>query len=58
MLDPPLRFRIRAGALRCRIASRHPGASPSAFAPERPRDVLRILAGIAVGRDPRPLPLP
>jgi diacylglycerol kinase family enzyme len=29
-LSPPLRFGIRPGALRVRISSRHPGASPSA----------------------------
>ena len=30
-LSPPLRFAIRPGALRVRISSRHPGASPSAL---------------------------
>ena len=34
VLDPPLRFRIRPGVLRVRIARQHPGASPSAMAPE------------------------
>jgi hypothetical protein len=29
-LSPPLRFAIRPAALRVRISSRHPGASPSA----------------------------
>ena len=29
-LSPPLRFAVRPGALRVRISSRHPGASPSA----------------------------
>jgi hypothetical protein len=29
-LGPPLRFAIRPAALRVRISSRHPGASPSA----------------------------
>ncbi len=33
VLDPPLRFTIRPGALRVRIAPQHPGASPSAAAP-------------------------
>ena len=33
-LEPPLRFRIRPGVLRVRIARRHPGASPSAMLPE------------------------
>jgi diacylglycerol kinase family enzyme len=32
-LDPPLQFIIRPGALRVRISSRHPGASPSALSP-------------------------
>jgi diacylglycerol kinase family enzyme len=32
-LDPPLRFAIRPAALRVRISSRHPGASPSGRLP-------------------------
>jgi diacylglycerol kinase family enzyme len=56
VLDPPLRFRIRPAALRCRIARRHPGASPSALEPERAWAAIRALAGIAVGHDPRPVP--
>jgi diacylglycerol kinase family enzyme len=32
-LSPPLRFTIRPAALRVRISSRHPGASPSALLP-------------------------
>jgi diacylglycerol kinase family enzyme len=56
MLDPPLRFRIRPAALRCRIARRHPGASPSALEPERAWQAVRTLAGIAFGHDPRPVP--
>ena len=36
-LSPPLRFTIRPAALRARISSRHPGASPSArFPPPGP----------------------
>jgi diacylglycerol kinase family enzyme len=36
-LSPPLRFTIRPAALRVRISSRHPGASPSAhFLPASP----------------------
>ena len=58
VLEPPLRFRIRPGALRCRIARHHPGASPSAFAPDGPWALIRILWGIAAGRDPRPIPRP
>jgi len=50
MLAPPLRFRSRPAALRCRIARHHPGASPAAFIPERARDVLRALVEIASGR--------
>ncbi|HVY40020.1 MAG TPA: diacylglycerol kinase family protein [Polyangia bacterium] len=53
LIQPPLRFRVRPAALRCRIARHHPGASPAAFAPERPWNALRVLAGIAAGRDPR-----
>ena len=52
-LDPPLRFRIRPGALRVRIAPKHPGASPSAAIPERAWDGIRALAGIATGRTPQ-----
>jgi len=50
LLEPPLRFRIRPGALRVRIARAHPGASPSAMIPERLWDGLRALARIAAGR--------
>ncbi|HXJ19528.1 MAG TPA: diacylglycerol kinase family protein [Polyangia bacterium] len=56
LLDPPLRFRTRPAALRCRIAPHHPGASPSAFAPERAWAVVSALVGIAAGHDPRPVP--
>jgi diacylglycerol kinase family enzyme len=52
MLDPPLRFRVRPAALRCRIAGHHPGASPSAFAPEGLRAAVGALLAIAAGRDP------
>ena len=54
--DPPLSFRIRPGALRCRIARHHPGASPSAFLPVGAWAAIRTLVAIAAGRDPRPLP--
>lgn len=53
VFDPPLRFRVRPGALRCRIARHHPGASPAALAPERARTAIRSLLGIAAGHDPR-----
>jgi diacylglycerol kinase family enzyme len=55
VLEPPLRFRIRPAALHCRIARRHPGASPSAFEPDGAWAHIRTLVGIAAGRDPRPL---
>ena len=48
-LDPPLRFRIRAGVLRVRIARQHPGASPSANLPEGLRQSARALVRIAAG---------
>ena len=51
-LEPPLRFKIRPGALRVRIAPAHPGASPSAAIPETFWDGVRTLAGIAAGRAP------
>ncbi len=54
-LDPPLRFRIRPGALRVRIAPAHPGASPSAAIPERFWDGVRTLVGVAAGRAPVPV---
>ena len=50
VLDPPLRFRIRPGVLRVRIARKHPGASPSAQAPEGVWSGLVELARIAFGR--------
>jgi len=51
VLDAPLRFRIRPGVLRVRIAHQHPGSSPSAMAPEGFRAGLVELARIALGRD-------
>ena len=53
-LDPPLRFRIRPGALRVRIAPGHPGASPSAAIPDGVWAGARALAMIAAGRVPAP----
>ena len=55
-LDPPLRFRIRPGVLRVRIAPAHPGASPSALAPDGPWAGVVELARIAGGRDQEPRP--
>jgi diacylglycerol kinase family enzyme len=49
-LDPPLRFRIKTGVLRVRIARSHPGASPSAAIPEGAWDAVRALVGIAAGQ--------
>jgi diacylglycerol kinase family enzyme len=48
-LDPPLRFRVKPGALRARIAKSHSGASPSASLPEGPVAGIRSLARIAAG---------
>jgi diacylglycerol kinase family enzyme len=53
-LQPPLRFRIRAGVLCVRIARQHPGASPSARLPEGLRQSIRALARIAAGHQPTP----
>ena len=50
-LDPPLRFGIRPGVLRVRIAPAHPGASPSAHLPDGFIDSVRVLARIAAGHD-------
>jgi hypothetical protein len=50
ILTPPLRFRVRPRALRCRIARHHPGASPSSFAPDDPWSGIRALFAIALGR--------
>ena len=55
-LQAPLRFRIRARALKVRIARAHPGASPSAIEPDGVWDGLRALAAIAAGRVPRYAP--
>ena len=49
-LDPPLRFGIRPGVLRVRIAPAHPGASPSAQLPEGFIESVRVLARIATGK--------
>lgn len=51
-LEPPLRFRIRPGVLRVRIAGAHPGASPSAAIPEGVLEGFRALARISLGRPP------
>jgi diacylglycerol kinase family enzyme len=48
-LEPPLRFRIKPGVLRVRIARAHPGASPSAAIPEDSWGSVRALARMAMG---------
>jgi diacylglycerol kinase family enzyme len=52
-LDPPLRFRIKPGVLRVRIAHAHPGASPSASMPEDFWGGVRALARVVAGHSPR-----
>jgi diacylglycerol kinase family enzyme len=49
VLQPPLRFRIRPGALRVRVARQHPGASPSAVVPDGIWNSFRALIEIALG---------
>jgi hypothetical protein len=51
-LDPPLRFRIRPGALRVRIAPQHPGASPSALEPDKPWGAFGALVGLLMHGGP------
>jgi len=51
VLEAPLRFRIRPGALRVRIARKHPGASPSAAIPEGIVDGARTVLRRAAGRE-------
>jgi diacylglycerol kinase family enzyme len=51
-LEPPLRFRVRPRALRVRVASEHPGASPASAAPSAPLRALGELTRIAF-RGPR-----
>ena len=46
VLDPPLLFRIRPGVLHVRVARQHPGASPSATAPDGMWAGVRELARI------------
>jgi hypothetical protein len=52
-LQPPLRFGIRAGVLRMRIARAHPGGSPSRALPESTFGTVAALLAIAAGRQPR-----
>jgi diacylglycerol kinase family enzyme len=48
-LVPPLRFRIKPGVLRVRVARAHPGASPSAAMPDGPGDGVRALMRMVLG---------
>ena len=52
MMPTPLTLRIRPGALRVRIAPKHPGASPAYAQPTGLRDAIRRLVRIAGGADP------
>jgi diacylglycerol kinase family enzyme len=49
-LDPPIRFTIRPGALRVRLAPSHPGCSPSAGMPSGVWGGLGLITRIAAGR--------
>ncbi|HEX2709200.1 MAG TPA: diacylglycerol kinase family protein [Solirubrobacterales bacterium] len=51
--EPRLRFRIRPGVLRARIAESHPGASPSAGIPEGALEGVHALVRIAAGKNPK-----
>jgi diacylglycerol kinase family enzyme len=48
-LEPPLRFRIKPGVLRVRIARAHPGASPSAAMPEDSWQSVQALVRMGMG---------
>jgi diacylglycerol kinase family enzyme len=50
VLHAPLRFTIRPGVLRVRVARAHPGASPSSAMPERMLGTASALLAIAAGR--------
>ena len=54
-MPTPLTLRVRPGALRVRIASQHPGASPSYAQPTGITDALGGLVRIARGADPASL---
>jgi diacylglycerol kinase family enzyme len=53
-LDAPLRFKILPAALRVRIATAHPGASPSAAMLEGAWETALALARISMGGTPKP----
>ena len=50
VLDAPLRFAIRPGALRVRLAPQHPGASPSAGLPPTLRGAIAAVVRTAAGK--------
>jgi diacylglycerol kinase family enzyme len=50
LLDPPIRFRVAAGALRVRIPPRAPGYSPAAAAPTPGWSTITALLQTAAGR--------
>jgi diacylglycerol kinase family enzyme len=52
VMDAPLRFTIRPGALRVRIAPQHPGASPSAAHPDGLVDAFKRLLRIVRTGEP------
>ncbi|MDO8209585.1 diacylglycerol kinase family protein [Conexibacter sp. CPCC 206217] len=54
-LDPPLRFHVRPGVLRVRVAPQHPGASPSAALPDGLARSARALARLAAGGELTPM---
>ncbi|MGZ8752162.1 MAG: diacylglycerol/lipid kinase family protein, partial [Acidimicrobiia bacterium] len=51
-LDPPVRFEVRPGALRVRIAPHHPGVSPAAIVGTVRHGGPRRLLSVAAGHDP------
>jgi Diacylglycerol kinase catalytic domain len=57
-IPAPLRFRTLPSALRVRIATGHPGASPSANWPDSLRHGFRTLLDIAADRDDHPAHAP
>ena len=52
VLRAPLRFSIRPGVLRVRIARAHPGASPSTAMPESLLGTAPAVLAVAAGRQP------
>src|SRR5829696_9037630 len=50
VLKSPLRFAIRPGVLRARVARAHPGASPAAAMPDSFAGTVRATLAIATGR--------